>query len=72
VQILFNFKVNYNLLIKVAIFIAITLSINIYVSQLSMDWVARFIIAAGGSFAIAFALKLISIRNLIHIVKYEE
>jgi O-antigen/teichoic acid export membrane protein len=72
VQYLFKFKINYILLGKLAVFIIIALLLNLYASHLSMNWVGRFIIAAGGSFAIAFALKLISIRNLIHIVKYEE
>jgi O-antigen/teichoic acid export membrane protein len=72
VQILFKFKVNYKLLGTVALFILMTLLINIYVSNFSMNWIARFITAAGSCFAVAFLLRLISIRNLINIIKYEE
>jgi O-antigen/teichoic acid export membrane protein len=72
VQYIFRFRVNYKLLAQLALFILTTLLINSYASNLHIGWISRFVIAAGGSFAVAFALKLISIRNLIHIVKYEE
>jgi O-antigen/teichoic acid export membrane protein len=72
VQILFKFKINYKLIAEVAIFTLLVVALSWWASHLSIDWVSRFAIAAGGSFALAFALRLISIRNLIHIVKYEE
>jgi O-antigen/teichoic acid export membrane protein len=72
VQHLFRFHINYRLLGLFALFIVSVIVINYYAFQLPMGWIGRFLIAVGGGFALAFALHLISIRNLIHIIKYEE
>jgi O-antigen/teichoic acid export membrane protein len=80
-QALFRFRINYRLLTVLAGFILCTFLIAYYTSAhqsvpeeawLNGKWIPRFIIAAAGSFFLAFALRLISIRNLIHIIKYEE
>jgi O-antigen/teichoic acid export membrane protein len=72
VQYLFRFRVNYKLLGSLAVFITFAIVSNILISRLQTGWQLRFAMAAGASFALAFALRLISIKNLIHIVKYEE
>jgi O-antigen/teichoic acid export membrane protein len=72
VQYLFKFKINFKLLAQLALFIVMAILINWYTSQLSIGWVSRFFIASGACFALAFGLRLISIRNLINIIKYEE
>jgi O-antigen/teichoic acid export membrane protein len=72
VQYLFRFRVNYRFLVSLFLFVAATIAINYFIYNLSMGWVTRFVICASGCFALAFMLRLISIRNLIHIVKYGE
>lgn len=72
VQYLFRFKINWRLLGALAFFFVSTIAINYFVSGLPMGWISRFAISASACFALAFILRLISIRNLIHIVKYEE
>jgi O-antigen/teichoic acid export membrane protein len=68
----FDLRKNYRLIGTVFLFIVTSFVINYFVYQLNMNWVSRFSIAAGTCFAIAFGFRLISIPNLIRIVKYEE
>ena len=72
VQYLFRFRVNYRLLASLFFFVLATVAINYFSFRLELGWVTRFAISASCCFALAFLLKLISIRNLIHIVKYGE
>jgi O-antigen/teichoic acid export membrane protein len=72
VKYLFRFKVNYRLLLSLAVFIVAVIAINYFGHQLELGWVTRFVICASGCFGLAFMLRLISIRNLVHIVKYGE
>jgi O-antigen/teichoic acid export membrane protein len=72
VQHIFRFKINYKLLGSLFIFIAFVLLINMYTTTLHLFWANRFLIAAGGSFAVAFAFRLISIKNLFRILREEE
>lgn len=72
VQILFRFKINYRLLGSLVIFVCGTIAINHLVSGIDIGWVSRFIISASACFSLAFLLRLISIRNLINIVKFGE
>ncbi len=71
-QKVFGFHKNYKLLITLFIFIIGVIGINMYFSSLSFNWVSRFILSASACFAFAFATRLISIRNIYRIVKYEE
>ncbi|CAN5402988.1 flippase [soil metagenome] len=72
VQYLFRFRINYRLLVALLFFFISTIGINYMVSMLSFSWLPRFVISAAACFGLAFLLRLISIRNLIHIVKYGE
>jgi len=72
VRYLFRFKVNYKLLLSLSVFIVAVIAINFYGHQLPWGWIPKFILCAGASFGLAFVLRLISIRNLVHIVKYGE
>lgn len=72
VQKAFEFRKNYMLLGKLVVFIAGCIAFNYFAFSLNLFWISRFAIAAVACFALAFGLRLISIRNLIHIVKYEE
>lgn len=68
----FAFKTNVKLIASVFAFIILCIVINWSVYQLQMNWISRFVIAASGCFAVAMATKLISIRNIYRILKYEE
>ena len=72
VQYLFRFKINYRLLGSLLLFVICAITINYFGSGLQIGWIARFLICSGSCFGLAFLLRLISIRNLIHIVKYGE
>jgi O-antigen/teichoic acid export membrane protein len=70
VQHIFRFHLNYRLLGTLALFMVIVLLINMGVSRLPMGWGPRFLLAASACFGLAFAFRLISIRNLYRILKY--
>jgi len=70
VQHIFKFHLNYKLLGKIILFMIMVLLINMGASRLPMGWIPRFLIAAGSCFALAFASRLISIKNLYRILKY--
>ncbi len=72
VQYLFRFKINFRLLFALLFFIIGAVAINYFAFNLNAGWITRFIISASSCFALAFLFRLISIRNLIHIVKYGE
>jgi len=72
VQYLFRFKINYRLLGSLLLFVICSITINYFGSALHIGWISRFFLCSSFCFAIAFLLRLISIRNLIHIVKYGE
>ncbi len=71
-QKIFGFRKNIKLLITIGGFILSVIAINILVSQLPIHWVSRLVLSAFSCFALAVFSKLISIRNLYRIVKYEE
>ncbi len=71
VQYIFRFSKNYKLIFSVIAFLIMTISINSFVSSLNMYWVSRFAISAAACIALAFALRLISIKNLLRILKEE-
>jgi O-antigen/teichoic acid export membrane protein len=71
-QKVFAFRKNYRLLLTIFIFIICVIGINIFISGLSFNWVSRFILSVSTCFAFAFATRLISIRNIYRIVKYED
>ncbi len=68
----FGFRKNYRLLSLIALFIASCIGINIFFSNLNFNWILRIVLAAFACFSVAFLTKLISIRNIYRIVKYEE
>ena len=72
VQLLFRFKINYKLLTSLGIFVILTILINYYISGQHGSWVSHIALGIAASICLAFIFKLISIRNLIYIVKYGE
>jgi O-antigen/teichoic acid export membrane protein len=68
----FAFRKNFKLLGMIVTFVACIIGINMLIAHLNIHWISRLIIAAGSCFALALATRLISIRNLYRIVKYDE
>jgi O-antigen/teichoic acid export membrane protein len=68
----FGFRKNYSLIIKLGVFISAVIAINLIVFALEIHWVSRLILAATSCFALALSLRLISIKNIYRIIKYEE
>lgn len=68
----FNFKKNYRLIAMIAFFITASILITNFAHHLNVSWFTQFAIAAGACFALALATRLISIKNIYHIVKYGE
>jgi O-antigen/teichoic acid export membrane protein len=68
----FSFHKNYKLFAKIIAFVALFIYFNIYMNDVHLYWVTKLIISALTGFALAFIFRLISIRNIYRIVKYEE
>ena len=68
----FNFKKDFKLLFTILGFIISVITINILISHLNIHWISRLLISVLACFALAFLTKLISIRNIYRILKYEE
>jgi len=72
VQKLFSFRQNVRLIMTIIFFLLSAILICKYVQLLPVHWVSRMIIAVIGCTALAFASRLISVRNLFRIVREEE
>jgi O-antigen/teichoic acid export membrane protein len=68
----FEFRFNGRLIIMLAAFIGICICINYFVSMLALNWIVKFIIAAGACFVVAITTRLIAIGNIYRILKYGE
>jgi O-antigen/teichoic acid export membrane protein len=68
----FNFRINYRLLFTIFLFIVCVIGINVYTSTLPYYWVSKFLLSASACFMTAFLLRLISIRNIYRIIRYDE
>ncbi|MCX6290288.1 MAG: oligosaccharide flippase family protein [Bacteroidetes bacterium] len=71
-QKVFRFRKNYKLIFSIAGFIISSVILNSLASSLHLFWISRFVISTLGCFAIAFAFRLISIKNLFRIIREEE
>lgn len=68
----FSFKKDYRLLFTIFGFIISVIAINIFISHINIHWISRLLISVSACFTLAFLTKLISIRNIYRILKYEE
>jgi O-antigen/teichoic acid export membrane protein len=68
----FGFKKNFKLMLAIIIFIFCCILINHYFTLLHFHWLSRLILCAFTCFALAVITRLISIRNIYRIVKYED
>ncbi|MEO0312593.1 MAG: hypothetical protein RIQ89_2250 [Bacteroidota bacterium] len=71
VQYIFKFKVNFKLLLSLAIFVVGSIGIQYYISNLSLQWMWRMTISIAICTALAFTLRLISIKKLLIIFNSE-
>ncbi len=72
VQRAFQFKIYPSFIVRSIVFIGICLFLNVYILNLEIFWVYRFLLSVSACFALAFGLKLIHLRNLYRIIKYDE
>jgi O-antigen/teichoic acid export membrane protein len=69
---IFNFKINFLYLLKLIAFILVIIALGYFSKQISTNWKLNIIIFVAGSGILAFATKLISIKALYRIIKYDE
>ncbi len=69
---IFNFKINFLYLLKLSAFILVIIALGYFSKQISTDWKLNIMIFVAGSGILAFATKLISIKALYRIIKYDE
>jgi len=69
---IFNFKINFLYLLKLSAFILVIIALGYFSKQISTDWKLNIVIFIVGSGILAFATKLISIKALYRIIKYDE
>ncbi len=71
-QRVFKFKVNYRFLITLVIFVIGVVLICIISKGLPLDaWMSKFMIMISMSFLWAFVIRIISVRSMYRIIKYE-
>lgn len=70
VQRVFRFRINYTFLGQLIGFVAGCVAINWGMKGLPYPWGVQCLAAAGGCVFMAFALRLISIKNILNILRY--
>jgi O-antigen/teichoic acid export membrane protein len=71
-QRVFKFKINYRFLITLTIFVIGVVIICIISKSLpNLAWVSQFLIMVSLSFLWAFVIRIISVRSMYRIIKYE-
>ena len=72
VQRIFKFKVNYRFILSLIFFVIATFIIYWASRFITPNWKISFAIAVAGCFVFAFIIRLISIRNIRHILLNEQ
>ncbi len=72
VKKIFDFKINYLLISKLAIFVLSMIIINRLSFFMPFAWYYNFLIMTIAGVLLSLAIKLISIKNIIKILKYED
>ncbi len=70
VQRLFNIRVNYALIIRLVIFLAGTIGINFFLLFMPIPWFTSITVMAFSCLAMAFGIRLISLRHIYQLIKY--
>jgi len=68
----FKFKFNYNIIVLLIIFIILIYGIAYITKNIFENWLYGFIALIFSSFIIAFITRLISLKNLYLIIKYDK
>jgi hypothetical protein len=71
VKHIFKFPVNYKLIFSVAIFLVLTALICMFTTSMISNWIAGLSVAVAASFMVAFLMRIISLKNIYRIVRYE-
>jgi O-antigen/teichoic acid export membrane protein len=70
VRRLLRIKVNYSLLSRLAIFLVGTIGINYFILFMPIPWKAGIVTMAVTCMALAFSVRLISLRQIYQLIKY--
>ena len=70
VQSIFKFRINYRLIMTLLIFTAGVVLINYFSKSIHHDWRVNFLIMVAVSGLLAFAIRLISVKSMLRILKY--
>jgi len=70
--IVFKFKPNLKLITSLTLFILGTITIGYFGSNLPLNWLAQMIVVFALMVTFAFVTKLISIKAILHILKYDK
>jgi O-antigen/teichoic acid export membrane protein len=70
-QNIFKFRINYKLILTLLVFIAGVILINYVSKELYKNWFLNFIIMVVASGLWAFAIRLLNIKSMLRILKYE-
>jgi O-antigen/teichoic acid export membrane protein len=71
VKNIFRFHINYKLIFSVLILIAFTITVCLLCRQFISYWFAGIIIAGASGLVAAFLLRIIRVRNIYRLVRYE-
>jgi O-antigen/teichoic acid export membrane protein len=69
---IFRFKVNYKLLILLPVFTGFTILFGYLCSTWIRNWIAGYFLAAGASIILAFSLRLINLKAIYHLIRFNE
>jgi len=69
---IFNFKINYRLLLMLTIFVVGLFAIGFFSKLLPYNWIVKVIFMIVTGFIISFGSGLIKIKNMYYIIKYDK
>ena len=69
-QSIFKFKINYRLILTLIVFIAGVILINYFSKLIHTNWMINFVIMVGACGIWAFAIRMLSIKSMVRILKY--
>lgn len=71
-QVIFKFKVNYKFLASLAVFVVLVYSAGYFSKMLQFEWKISFVLMIAFSVLISIPLRLLHIKQFIHIIKSEK
>jgi O-antigen/teichoic acid export membrane protein len=71
-QSIFKFRINYSFLIRLLLFILVVIFLGFAVKEYIANWILGFFVFGTISLIFSIAIKLISVKSLIKIIKSEE